>query len=303
MLCPMRLPLLIPCLVAFTCLANQAECLAQKTLAWNFPQGRTFRVVMDQTTKMKMEGLPKEKQSFANSTTNQKTEMTWAVLEKGADSVSKVQQAVNRIVLEMQSQTETIKVDTNDPKPQAGAAEKWASNYHSMAGSSFVVVIKPTGEITDWIVSEETSKRWKEANLGLSEAGIKELAMTSTLKLPDNPIRVGDSWTQHYEQSMEGIGKIIVTNNYQYLGEEKVNGVLLDKIRATTTMQPADVKDVNTVKLEKQEQLGTIWFNNASGSVDHSDMQQDVVMEVTVNGSVIKQTVKQDIKLSFTARP
>ena len=127
--------------------------------------------------------------------------------------------------------------------------------------------------------------------------------MNSTMQLPEIPIRVGDDWQQKYEIEMQALGKFSVTTTYQYLGEEVVNGVTLDKIRATTALRSVSADDKAGIKLNKQESLGTIWFNNVLGCIDHSEFHQDISMEVLQGELQIKQVVNQDLKLRFTANP
>ena len=278
-------------------------CLAQKTLAWKMPQGRILRVQMDQTTKMKLDGLPPAKAAMASNTTLQKTEMTWAVLDVSEDKTARVEQAVTRIVFEMQSPGLSFLIDTNDKKPVTGLAATMANSFNSIAGTSFDVSMKPSGEITQWTVPDETRKKWIDGNGGLSESGMRELSMNSTMQLPEIPIRVGDDWQQKYEIEMQALGKFSVTTTYQYLGEEVVNGVTLDKIRATTALRSVSADDKAGIKLNKQESLGTIWFNNVLGCIDHSEFHQDISMEVLQGELQIKQVVNQDLKLRFTANP
>lgn len=282
---------------------SSGTCLAQKTLAWKLPQGRILRVQMDQTTKMKLDGLPPAKAAMASNTTLQKTEMTWAVLEVSEDKTARVEQAVTRIVFEMQSPGLSFVLDTNDKKPVTGLAATMANSFNSIAGTSFDVSMKPSGEIAQWTVPDETRKKWIDGNGGLSESGMRELSMNSTMQLPEIPVRVGDDWQQKYEIEMQALGKFSVTTTYQYLGEEVANGVTLDKIRATTALRSVSADDKAGIKLNKQESLGTIWFNNVLGCIDHSEFHQDIAMEVLQSGLDIKQVVSQDLNLRFIANP
>jgi hypothetical protein len=278
-------------------------CFAQKTLAWKLPQGRILRVQMDQTSKMKLDGLPPAKAAMSSNTTLQKTEMAWTVLDVSEDKTARVEQAVTRIAFEMQSPGLSFVIDTNDKKPVTGLAATMANSFNSIAGTSFDVSMKPSGEITQWTVPDETRKKWIEGNGGLSESGMRELSMNSTMQLPRIPIRVGDDWQQKYEIEMQALGKFSVTTTYQYLGEEEVNGVMLDKIRATTALRSVSADEKAGIKLNKQESLGTIWFNNVLGCIDHSEFHQDISMEVLQGELQIKQVVNQDLNLRFIANP
>jgi hypothetical protein len=278
-------------------------CFAQKTLAWKLPKGRIVRVQIDQVTKMKLLGLPESKASLASNTTHQKTDLTWAVLDVGPDKISRVEQAVTRIVFEMQSAGLNFVIDTNEPKPQTGLAETMSKSFLTMAGANFIVSTKSDGEIVDWTISDETKKKLGEGENEISESGMKELSMNSTMRLPLEPLRVGDNWQQSYDLEMRAFGKFVVTTTYQYLGEEAQNGLTLDKIRASTSMRAVNPDVVVGIKLNKQESGGTIWFNNEIGCIDHSEFLQDIAMDVNQAGLEIKQTVKQELKLKFTANP
>jgi hypothetical protein len=258
---------------------------------------------MDQSTKMKLDGLPPAKAAMSSNTTLQKTEMTWTVLDVSEDKTASVGQAVTRIVFEMQSPGLAFVIDTNDKKPVTGVAATMANSFNSIAGTSFDISMKPSGEIIQWTIPDETRKKWIDGNGGLSETGMKELSMNSTMQLPEIPIRVGDDWQQKYEIELQALGKFSVTTTYQYLGEELVNGVTLDKIRATTALRSANIDEKVGIKLNKQESIGTIWFNNLIGCIDHSEFHQDISMDVLQGGLEIKQVVNQDLKLRFTANP
>lgn len=289
-------------------LAGSDPCFAQKTLVWQFPKGRILQVQMDQTTKMKLDGLPASKSAMSSNTTQQKTEMTWAVLDVREDKSARVEQAVTRIVFEMQSPGLSFVVDTNDKKPMSGIAATMATSFNTIAGTSFWVDTNPSGEIARWTIPDETKKKWMEGDGGLSESGMKELSMNSTMQFPEIPVRVGDDWKQKYELELNALGNFTVTTTYQYLGEEVVEGVVLDKIRATTALRSAETESAETqkkvgIKLNRQESLGTIWFNNQLGCIDHSDFHQDISMDVVQSGMEIKQVVSQDLKLRFIANP
>jgi hypothetical protein len=278
--------------------ASTNECHAQKQLAWKLPQGRTIKVVMVEESKMQLDGAVVANSAIRENTTKQTTEMTWGVAESNG-TVNKVEQAVDRVVFEMKTPTMAFVVDTNDPKPMTGIAETMAANFRSMAGSSFLVTMKPSGEVVELTIPDELKKKWAAGATGMSESGMKELAVNCSLQLPQSAVRVGDTWQQKHDLDFKTLGKLTVTTSYQYLGEEIVDKKVLDKIRATIAMRTSDANDASGLKLSKQESGGIIWFDNVSGRIDHSEHQQDLAMDVTNAGKQIKQTVTQQLNVSY----
>ncbi|MEQ1825244.1 MAG: hypothetical protein ABL921_04835, partial [Pirellula sp.] len=276
-------------------LGTGSTCLAQKTLAWKFSTDQVIDVVLDQDTKMKLNGLPSAPLNESN--TIQRTEMTWRVLKPSTQGAFVVEQSIERILFEMKSVSDNFVIDTKDSKPLTGRAEFMAKEIRPLAGSKFVVTSKATGEVVD--LTFPNASAGGTANNSLAETGLREIAANSSLRLPSNPIQVGETWQNEYELDMRLFGKLIVSTTYQYLGEEIVNGKTLDKIKASTANRAADPSSKSGLKLTKQESAGTIWFDNQRGCIDHSEFQQEMALDVLQAGQQIKQDVKQTYKLKF----
>jgi hypothetical protein len=279
---------------------SSSECWAQKTLVWKLPKGRQIEVMVEQDTDMKLEGSPTL--AVKETHASQLTTVTWKVLDVSADGIASVEQAIARIVLDMQSQAGNFVIDTADTKPLQGLAETIARGIRPLAGARYVVKTKPNGEVVDVTIPEDVSKKMNEGTAGLGEAGLREIAVNGSLQFPAKSIGVGETWTTKYEMDMRVFGKLVVVTNYQYLGEEVVGGVKLDKIKATTATKAADPDDKSGLKLAKQESTGTIWFDNTKGCIDHSEFQQEMAMDVMQAGAQIKQVVTQKLKLTFQSR-
>jgi hypothetical protein len=153
------------------------------------------------------------------------------------------------------------------------------------------------------VIPDEVSKNLNE----LSSAGLKEIAANGSLKFPNKSIDVGENWSSQYELDMPPFGKLIVSTTYQYLGEEKVAGKLLDRIKATTAVKVADALSNSGLKLKSQESSGMIWFDNTRGSIDHSEFKQEMTMNVIKPNAdpklpsvELKQVMMQTMKLKYT---
>jgi hypothetical protein len=270
---------------------------AQKPMAWKLTKNRVLDVVLDQDTQMKLNGLPGTTQPSENRTI-QRTEMAWKVIDQTTEGVSTVEQSISRVVFEMKSANDNFVIDTNDNKPLTGRAEFMAKELRPLAGAKFLVKSKSTGDVLD-----VTFPASSPSTNGLAETGLREIAANSALKLPMTPVQVGETWQNQYELDMRIFGKLIVNTTYQYLGEEVINGVKLDKIKAMTANRAADPTAKSGLKLTKQESSGIIWFDSERGFIDHSEFQQEMSLDVVQAGQQIKQDVKQNYKLKFTPRP
>lgn len=281
-------------LVAF---GMDSVCLAQKTLAWKFPKGRVIKVVLEQETDMKLESGAALTLNETHAT--QTTDMVWTVQEVTLDGVASVEQTISRIVLAMKSRVGEFVIDTNNDKPLQGIAETIANGIRPMAGARFVAKTKANGEVVDFIVPEDVAQKLGDGSGGLGASALREITHNGSMQFPDKPVNVGDTWSSQFEMEMRLFGKLLVSTNYQYLGEEVVAGQRLDKIKATTAMRAIDPNDSSGLKLSKQESTGTIWFDNGRGSIDHSEFQQEIGMDVKQGGTQIKQVVNQKLKLTF----
>jgi len=277
-------------------------CFAQKTLVWKFPKSRVFDVVVEQDTVMKLDSTGNANLQIKETNTLQKTNLRWTVLDVNSEGLASVEQAIDRIVLELRSPAANFIIDTNDNTPLTGIGESIAKGIRPLAGARYIAKTRANGQVIDLAIPDDVSQKFKEGVGGLGEAGLREIAVNGTLQFPNKPVNVGDTWAAQYELDMRVFGKLIVSTTYQYLGEETQGGKVLDKIKATTAMKASDPKDNSGLKLKKQESSGTIWFDNNLGCIHHSEFQQEMAMDVNQGGIQVTQLVQEKLKLNFTSR-
>ncbi len=298
-----RLGMAVVLLVA---VSASPSCWAQKTLAWKFKKDGLTNVVVEQDTSMQMEMAGGIESTTNQTQTIQATNITWTVKELTPDGLASIEQRINRVQLDVKSSLGNFSIDTNNNQPLIGVAEGMAKGIRPLAGARFVVKTKPNGEVAEVIIPKDVSDNLND----LSSAGLKEIAANGSLKFPSKPIGVGETWPSQYELDMPPFGKLIVSTTYQYLGEETVNGKMLDRIKATTAVKVADDLGKSGLKLKSQESGGMIWFDNARGSIDHSEFTQQMSMSVlrpgtdpTKPNAELKQVMKQTMKLKYTPQP
>lgn len=295
-------PVLAIVLFVLSSLSFQSECSAQKNLAWKFSRNRVIDVLIEQDTSMQLEVGGVAKQPANPTLTNQITSITWTVKELDADGVATVEQMINRVQLDVKSTVGNFLIDTANNQPLQGLGETMAKGIRPLAGARFLVATKPTGEISDVSIPPDLTGKLKDGAGGLGEAALREIVRNGSLQFPNKPIVVGDTWSSQYELDIQAFGKLLVTTTYQYLGEEKAGGGVLDKIKATTAVKASDTSDSSGLKLKGQESSGMVWFDNVRGCIDHSEFKQDMAMDVKNNGLEVTQAIKQTMKLKFIPR-
>ena len=277
-------------------------CFAQKTLAWKFKRDGVTNLLIEQNTSMQLEiagGAAAANQTQTNQTTN----ITWTVKDVSLDGVATIEQMINRVQLDLKSAAGNFLIDTKNDVPLSGLAESMAKGIRPLANAKFSVKTKSSGEVMEVLIPEEVSKTLNE----LGTAGLREIAANASLTFPTKPIDVGESWPTQYELVMPPFGNLIISTTYQYLGEEMVGGKLLDKIKATTAVKVADATANSGLKMKSQESGGLIWFDNTRGSIDHSEFNQEMSMNVlrpnsdpSKPGLDMKQIMKQSMKLKYS---
>ncbi len=282
------------------------NCWAQKTLAWKFKKDGQTNVLVEQDTSMQLEMAGGIESTTNQTQTVQATNITWTVKELAPDGLASIEQRINRVQLDVKSSLGNFSIDTNNNQPLNGMAEAMAKGIRPLAGARFVVKTKPSGEVAEVIIPKEVSDSLND----LSSAGLKEIAANGSLKFPNKPIGVGETWSSQYELDMPPFGKLVVSTTYQYLGEESTNGRIIDRIKANTAVKVADDLGKSGLKLKSQESGGIIWFDNARGSIDHSEFNQQMSMSVlrpgtdpTKPNAELKQVMKQTMKLKYTPQP
>ena len=296
-------------LAAFSLIAfgPGSMCLAQKTLAWKFKKDGVTHVLIEQDTSLQMENTGSATLAANQTQSIQTTNVTWTVREISSDGIASIEQMINRVQLDLKSSAGNFAIDTNDNNSLTGLGESVAKGIRPLAGARFVVKTKTNGEVTEVIIPVDVSKKLNEGSGALSEAGLREIAVNGSLQFPTKSIEVGENWTSQYQLDMPPFGELIVSTTYQYLGEENSSGKVLDRIKATTAVKVADATNNSGLKLTSQDSGGMLWFDNARGSIDHSEFKQEMTLNV-VRPSVdqakpaldLKQVMKQTMKLKYT---
>lgn len=270
------------------------DCLGQRTLAWKFPKAAEWKVSIEQDSNIRLVGA-NNSSAIHESTTTQKSDMTWRVLDVSPDGTAAIEQTMDRVVLQHKTARETIVIDTQEKQSLSGQAEMLAKMIRPLNNASFIVRTKTTGEILELRLSEST-----KGIGGPSESELKNLATQSACRFPEKPVQVGETWQSQYEIDMREIGKFLVQTTYLFVGDETIEGKTFSKLKSSTTMKLANPDAPNQLKVSRLESFGALWFDHQLGRMYLAETQQDFVFDVMQGGQTLKQEVKQKYRLRFS---
>jgi hypothetical protein len=126
------------------------------------------------------------------------------------------------------------------------------------------------GEIIDVQFEPEILDRLKN-QLGLDEETVRNTFTQESLEFPGRALDVGATWTSTSQTMIQGIGAVKTSTTYQYVGEETIDGVAVDKFKIT----PAFQLDDPSRALVKQEGGSTLWFDRQRGRMFRAISEQE----------------------------
>jgi hypothetical protein len=284
------------------------------TLKWKFDKGKSFYQTMvtetDQTMKVNNNNVKQtQKQTFYFS---------WKVDDVAGDNVTLTQKILGVI---MDIDIAGSKISYNSTEATAPAQNPLSEFFKQLVGSEFKVTLNTKDyTVTKIEGREKFLEKLIQANQQmkplletiLSDKALKEMAEPTFAAMPGKPVAEGDSWTRETTLDMGPIGTYKNVYKYTYRGKDEKTK--LDKIEVETTLTyvapkeqasgvgglPFKIKDAN---LKSGESKGMIYFDEAKGRVDHSDLSLDLKgeLQIEIGGQTTKVDLEQKQKTTVTA--
>ena len=305
----MRLLQIVSCFV-FASMAGliALEGAAAQEIRYKFEQGEKLSFNMTQNMEMlfKSEGVPDRE-----STTSQLTEMSWTVNEVRDDGTAQITQSIDRIKMSLAAPPNVnFEYDSAAAENPTGAVANMIKPVlEAMVGAQFAVTMNPRGdileiEVPDTVV-EAMQKVPNAAQMGemFSKEGFENMIQQGSLTFPEGELEPGRKWSNKFEMQSPGLGgKQTITTNYEYLGQEEVDGQMLDAFAVSLNLDFGEAQGAGGAKVgvKNQESSGKIYFDREAGHMKTSNIEMAMTMEIDVLGrtmtSELKQNVKVDVK-------
>jgi hypothetical protein len=277
---------------------------AQKVLRYQFRPGEKRDVLIDQSMKMAM-GIGDQNLMMH---VKQDIQFLHEVTAVSPEGDARIRQRVTRIKMASTGIPQAnFSFDSQSAEEPEGIAALVAPIFRSMLAGDVTLTMSSQGAIRDITLPEEMVAATQQAGglPGVSELLNKEtltqMMKESAISFPTEGVRVGDSWTEKVTTKAPVSGTQTVNTTYTYLGEEEVDGRVLDKIGVALKMEFGDAPAEVQLKITEQVSDGALYFDNVAGEFVRSSLNQKMKMDVTAGDNAIKQTIETDVKV--TNRP
>ncbi len=265
-------------------------------LAWQLPVGRTIDVVMKQTMDMKQNVAGQELGSEMVSTNF----MLWQVDKIDDAGIATVSSEIQRMTISMDSPQGKFDIDTQSPEELEGTAANVAEAVTQFVGKKFSQTMNLQGKVLSVDMPDEIAA----SNPMMSKESLSQLIKNASPVFPDKPVAVGESWNQESTSVMPGgMGSMKINSTYTYAGSEKIDGEDLDLIDITIELQ-FESQEGLPIKFEitSQNSKGRILFDSVKGHTHKVNIDQEMVIEVTVGPQKIDQTIHSFTEATFAIR-
>jgi hypothetical protein len=305
---PMRC--LLSALVLFSLLAasrcvdatGQESATTPVPLRWKFTSGENFVVSMVQDMSMNVRFGEQDVTTQASN----KTWMDWRTIAVDAGGTATIESKVTRMLMEVANPAiGQFTIDTDKPAAEEGQAAMIDKMIRPMVGITFTNKMAPDGKVTDVEIPEEALAGVRGAPGGgmMSADQMAQMIQNISPTFPAKGLSVGQSWEAVADVNMP-FGVMTTTSEYTYRGTVMVQHRPLHRIDVKTHMKIAVAEGQPRLEIGEQSSSGTMWFDQESGRLSRSDIEQEFTIEVSVlPGQTMRQKVVQKVSNVIEPKP
>lgn len=285
----------------FLLCASAAPVHAQSvTLRYNWKQGDVLTYKSTVKTTSTMSGGPAGQATF-EQTMGQTLKVTVAAV--GADGTATLRQEIVAVTLEMNSPAGKIAYDSANP-PAANADPSlvaMSKTMGAMVGEAISVTMASNGAVrsiagTQKIIDKLMADLPRDPMAGGLAQNIKamlgENALRSSLeqsfsRLPDNPVKPGDTWTAEQSIGADAIGKIVGTSTFTLKAVEGSGDAAVARVAVSLSLRQQDVPAAGSsmsMRLGNGKGQGELLFRTGPGIVERNSMNTDMTSTASVRG-------------------
>lgn len=266
--------------------ADEPTTGAAETLRWKLKKGQKFKVQLGQEMKQVLDmgaGQQEMPMRFAMY-------MSWNV-DEATESEYTVTQTIDRITMGMSLPgMGEVEYDSASEEEPEGFAQSFAGSLSPLIGVKIVQTINGRGQSVKCEIDAEALAKLESGNMGAqfaSEDMLKNMIAQSACVFPEEDIQKGANWEDQFSVKNQ-FGEMITKAKYTYDGNEQVDGKSVEKISVVSevAMEPSGESPVE-VEITKQDNKGTVYFDNAAGYVSSATMNQTMTMVIQAMGQEI----------------
>ena len=295
-----RLPLTAILTLAVAAVAS-ASAAQTVTLRYNWAQGQVLTYRTQVKTHSTLAGGPAGTTSF-EQTLGQTLKITVAAV--AADGTATLRQVIEAVSLELNGPQGKIAYDSSKASAKDNddpRVRSIAKTMGAMVGEAISVTMGPNGVVrridgTARIVDKLMADLPRDPMAGglaqnikmmLSEDALRSSLEQSFSRLPDAPVKAGDTWTAEQSVGADAIGKIVGKSTFTLKSVEGSGDAAVARVAVALALRQQDVPAAGAsmmMKLGDGKGEGELLFNVAKGWVEHNTMRTDMNSSATMRG-------------------
>ena len=254
---------------------------AKTTLRWKFKAGEVVRYQTNQTTvsKFKAPGGAEVTQSLTLT-----IDLAWTVKTVDPSGSATVTQVIERMRSTESSSFGKMSFDSRDPAADSSPA---GPIFKIMVGSEITFTMSPRGEMTDIKLSDKLATALGgDGQAGpqrqFTEAGLKNMVSQLGISFPEGAVEVGEAWNRKLAVPAGPDGQtrdVVQTYTYKGLAAGSV-----ERIDLATRFDPIKPDPNVPITIKSEQADGQVQFDNASGRIEKSEVNQRVDLVNRSNG-------------------
>jgi hypothetical protein len=273
---------------------------AAETFRWNLKAGQKFKVQLEQKMTQVIDmGIGEQEMPMSFT-----MHMSWTV-DEATENEFKVTQIVDRVTMNMSLPgMGDVEYDSASDKKPEGMASQFATVLKPLVGLKILQTLNGRGQSVKCEIDPEALKGLTSAGMGgqfASEETLKNLIGQTACVFPEEAVEKGGTWEDQFAVNNQ-MGKMTTNAKFTYDGPEQVDGKQMEKISVVSTISVEASEDAPVeVDITKQDNKGTVYFDNNAGYIAKAVGTQAMSMTVVTQGTEI--TVVSNGTVTFTVTP
>jgi hypothetical protein len=295
--CSCRLVLVLAVALA----ASVAPSSAQTTLQYRWTQGDVlvYRTTLKTTTNVSGGPAGPVEQVLTQTQT-----VKLIVAAVGPDGSATLRQTIESVSMEITGPMGKMAYDSTKPPPADDADPRSATlakTFGAMVGEAISVTMTPAGAVRSIAGTARIIDKLMKglpmdplaAGLAqniksmLSDDALRTSLEQSFSRMPDQPVKPGDTWTSEQTLGVDVIGRITGTSTFTLKAIEGAGDAAVARIGVALAIRQESTPGAGgpmSVKLGASKGEGELVFNVGKGRVERNSMRTDMPSTVTMRG-------------------
>ena len=281
--------------------ASVSQASAQTPLLYRWTQGDVllYRTVLKTTSNVS--GGPA---GTVEQTLTQTQTVKLIVAAVGPDGSATLRQTIESVAMDITGPMGKMAYDSTKPPPADDADPRTATlakTFGAIVGEAISVTITPNGVVKSIAgTAKIIEKLMKDLPMDplaaglaqnikamLSDEALRTSLEQSFSRMPDQPVKPGDTWTSEQTLGVDVLGRIIGTSTFTLKAIEGTGDAAVARIGVALAIRQESTPGAAasmSVKLGPSKGEGELLFHIGKGRVERNSMRSEMPSTITMRG-------------------